>query len=347
MRRLVVFSVMVCFCVVASARGGGRARPGGGGGGPGGGFRPSRPAPAPTPRPAPRPGNSARPGTLPAKPGGGVAGRPPTGGGAGPGMVRPRPGTTPARPGGRPGAGDVGRFVGGHPPGHFPGAPGHRPGYTGYHKAEFYGPIHNHFPYHPVYGYPFGHDWCAHFHWHYTRWPYWTAAATGAAVASFVGVSAYSGYGYAEQVPYYPVEPAPATVYQNSVAEPAESVSAGQMAAVSDDADWMNLGTFGIIPYKASDFAYAVQLATTKDGIVRGIQWDMKANTSVEVEGSINKDTLKVAWQAKGAGALMFETNVDELTQQESMVNVYDTQTKALVSWQLIQIDQKDLPPAK
>ena len=90
-----------------------------------------------------------------------------------------------------------------------------------------------------------------------------------------------------------------------------------------------------------------MQLATTKDGVVRGLQWDMKTNTSTEVAGSVDKKTYKVAWQASTPGALMFETNIDELTQKESRVNVYNPTTKGLVSWQLIQIDQADLPKSK
>lgn len=323
-----------------AAPGGGR-RPGGGGGHVGGGFSPSRPSPGP--RPAPRPSPGPRPGTAP-RPPGGEGPRPPRVGGGGPGPIRPTPSHPIGTPGGRPGAGDIGKHLGRPPQGHFPGTPGHRPGYGGYHKAEFHQNIYNHFPYHPTYGHPFSHAWCGHFNWHYNHWPYWTAAATGVALAHWVGVGTYTGYESSEQVVYYPVEQAPQEVYAQSVTAPAQAVEVGTKAAVGNDSEWMNIGTFGIIPYKATDFAYAVQLASTKDGILRGIQWDMKANTQVEVTGSIQKDTMRVAWQAKD-GTLMFETNVANLTEAESMVNVYDTKTKGLVSWQLIQIDEKDLPP--
>jgi hypothetical protein len=262
-------------------------------------------------------------------------------------MIKPRPPAGfPPPAGGKPGAGNVGNFIGAHPPGAYPSA-GYRPGYGGYQKTECSDRIYRHFPYSPAYGHPFEPTWCANFHWHYTRWPYWTAPATAVSVSNYIGIgAAYTGYGYAAQVPYYPVEPAPPEVYAQSVQAPTQCVQQGQAAPVSDDSDWMNVGTFGIIPYQATDFAYAVQLATTKDGVLRGIQWDMTANTAVEIQGSIQKDTLRVAWQAKTPGALMFETNVDELTQSASMVNVYNPTTKSLVSWQLVQIDQKDLPPA-
>lgn len=340
-------SVLILFFSTLASAIPARPRPGGGGGGLGGGFHPNRP-PRPPATPSPRPGLGAKPGTLPAKPGVGGPGKPGGHFGGGPGPIKP-PVNKPVHPpggypGGHPGAGDLGKFLGTPQPGHFPGSPGYRPGYAGYHKNEFTQNIYRHFPYHPNYGYPFGKDWCNHFHWHYTRWPYWTAAASGVAIAGWVGASSYSGYGSSQQVVYYPVEPAPPAVYQQSVTEPAAAVSQGQMAKVDDDAEWMNVGAYGIIPYQQKDFAYAVQLATTKDGVVRGIQWDMKANTSSEVSGSIDKKTTKVAWAASAPGSLMFETNVDELTQQESMVNVYDPTTKGLVSWQLIQISEKDLP---
>jgi hypothetical protein len=319
-------------------RGGGAGR--GGGGRPGGGYSP-KPSP-PAARPAPRPSRGTKPDTLPA-PGGAAKPRPP--GGSGPGAIKPRP-KPPSNnpPGGRPGSRDVGNNIGRTPPGHFPGTPGHRPGYGGYHKAEFHKNIHVHFPYHPQYGHPFSRGWCGHFHWHFGRWPYWTTAATAVTLTRWIGWS-YSGYGSAEQVPYYPVEPAPAGAYDDAVTVPQEIVDAGEAANVADDSEFMNLGTFGIIPYKETDFAYGVQLAATKDGVLRGIQWDMKKNTMLEIEGSIQKDTLRIAWQSKTPDGLMFETNVDELTEQESMVNVYNPVSKQLVSWQLIQIDEKDLPP--
>jgi len=264
-------------------------------------------------------------------------------------MIKPRPKPGPSiPPGGHPGnAGDIGKFLGSHPPGHFPANPGYRPGYPGYHKGEFHAPIQNHFPYHPAYGYPLGKPWCDHFqsNWHYHNWPYWAAAGTAVAISNWIGIAGYSGYGYAEQIPTYPVEPAPTQVYEASVTAPAAAVAEGQAAVVEEEAKWMNVGTFGIIPYRGTDFAYAVQLATTSEGIVRGFQWDMKTNTSTEVEGSIAKDTLRIAWQAKTENSFLFETNVDQLTQAESMVNVYDPKTKGLVSWQLIQIEEKDLPP--
>jgi hypothetical protein len=312
----------------------------------GGGFK-HQPSPNPgngraPASPAPRPAPGGKPATTPARPGPGS--RPVGGGGSGPGNIKPRPTPLPVQPGGRPGAGDIGRFVGGHPPGHFPGTPGHRPGYSGYHKAEFNQNIHVHFPYHPAYGHAFSKGWCAGFHWPYRNWHYWGVAATPLLLTSWIGVASYTGYGAAEQVPYYPYEPAPAATYDARIAAPVQAVEDGQNASVSVDAEWMNIGVFGIIPYRAKDFAYAVQLSTTKDGSVRGIQWDMAANTQVEVVGSIQKDSLHITWQASNPGAFYFETNIDELTQQESMVNVYDPTSKSLVSWQLIQIDEKDLP---
>lgn len=342
---LIAMLTLAFFCASQGhARGGGR-RPGGGGGHVGGGYRPSRPS-NPAHRPT-NPGMGHRPGNQPihhpsTKPGG--TSRPGHAGGPGGGNYRPKPGTPVGHPGGRPGAGDVGKFLGGHPAGHFPGSVGHRPGYQNFHKAEMHTHIHNHFPYHPVHGYPFSGPWLAHWNWHYSHWPVWTVAATASTAAAWIGVG-YSGYGAAQPIPYYPVEPAPIQVYNQQVAEPAKVVETGKETPVASDAELMNLGTFGLIPFREKDLAYGLQLTMTKQGIVRGIQWDMNKDAVVEMEGAVDPGTLKIAWQAKGdANALMFESNVDQLTQQESLVNVYDPVSKALVSWQVIQIDEKDLP---
>ena len=348
------FSTMILLSFLLAPRldarpgGGGGGRIGGGGGGPAAGFRPSSPS-RPAAFPASRPATGARPGTLPAKTPISKPGTLPAGPGiGGPGAIKPRPGTPgtlPAKPGGRPGAGDVGKFLGGAPAGHFPGTPGHRPpGYGGiYHKAEFRAAIPRHFPYHPIYGYPFSKGWYGHLHWHYTRWPVWTVAATSVAVANWIGIG-YAGYGSAQAIPYYPVEAAPAQAYDQQIAAPTEVVATGKATQVADDAEWLNLGTFGLIPNGEKDMAYSVQLATTKDGLVRGLQWDFKANTTAEVQGSIQKDTLRIAWQATTQGSPYFETNLDQLTQEESLVNVYNPATKVLISWQVIRVDESDLP---
>lgn len=343
-----LLSLVLILPLIVSVTSEGRGGFGGGGrmgGSPGGGFRPSRPS-APATRPArptmPSPG--PRPGTLPAKGPSLKPGPRPIGPGT-PGAIKPRPGTLPAAPGGKPGIGDVGKFLGGAPPGHFPGTPGHRPGFTGYHKAEFHQNIYGHFPYHPAYGYPFGRGWCDHIHWHYHNWPIWTAAATGAALTTWIGAPAYAGYGSSQAVAYYPVEQAPVETYEEQVTAPASAVEYGKATEVSDDAELLNLGTFGVIPNGEKDMAYGLQLTTTKEGIVRGLQWNMKDNTFVEVKGSIEKESLRISWQGQNAGDPYFETNVDQLTQQESYVNVYNPTTKVLISWQLIQIDEKDLPP--
>ncbi|MCX6126518.1 MAG: hypothetical protein NTV34_17425 [Proteobacteria bacterium] len=325
---------------------------GGGGGGPGGGFRPSPSRPSMPSRPATMPSRPApgpRPGTQPVRPnpGNGLPGNGPQNGGfnrpggAGPGPMTPRPGQLPARPGGRPNAGDISGAIGNHPPGHFPGTPGNRPGYTGYHKTEMTQNINRHFVYNPVYGgYPFGRGWCGH------NWPYWTGVATGAAVASWIRLpGGYNGYGSSQQLVYYPVQAAPQAVYDDNVATVSQVVEQGQ-GPVADDAQWLNIGAFGLIVMNQKDIGFSIQLGMTSDGSVRGMQWDMNNNTTVEVVGSIDKDTLRIAWQQKDAPmAPYFETNVDQLTQQESLVNVYDPATKSMVSWQVIQIDEKDLPP--
>jgi len=257
--------------------------------------------------------------------------------------VNPRPGTLPARPGGRPGAGDIGRFLGSHHPGTLPARPGHRPGYGGIHRGEISNSFNRAYVSHPIYGRPFGRGWYGRWNWGYNRWPYWGLAATGAVLGNWLGWG-YGGYGSSEPLSYYPVEEAPVEAYEEQVTAPMQVAEAGEAAPVAADAELLNLGNFGIVPFGQKDLAYSLQLATTKEGIVRGLQYDIKADTAVEVKGSIEKSTLRIAWQGPNTDDPYFETNVDQLTQEESYVNVYNPKTKSLTSWQMLQIDEKDLP---
>ncbi len=354
MKRLskIIF-LLICVSATASLEAGpGRGGRGGMGGGPGGGFRPSpgggggnRGGMNRPPRPS-GPSVGQRPIQQPGRPGNGngnIGNRPI---GNGPGPIRPHPSQPISRPGGRPNAGDIAGAIGRNPPGHMPGNPGNRPGYPGYHKSEMTQSIHNHFHYHPGVGYPFGRGWCDHNHWHYHNWPYWTAAATGAALTAFVNYAPYGGYGSSEQVVYYPVQPAPQEVYDENIDSVSQVAEQAQSVPVADDAQLLNIGAFGIIPYGQKDMTLAIQLTTANDGSLRGMQWDLVKNTTAEVVGSIEQDTLKVVWQLKDQpDSPYFETNVDQITQQESLVNVFDPKTQSMVSWQLIQIDAKDLPP--
>jgi hypothetical protein len=200
---------------------------------------------------------------------------------------------------------------------------------------------------HPQLGYPLGRDWCLSIGWRYSRWPFWAGVATGAAWASWLGYPPYGGYGSSEQIVYYPVEAAPAEVYESAAPEVAEVVEQGQNTEVADDSEWLSIGTYGLIPMGQQTLGFAFQLAVTKEGVIRGMLWDFANNTITELAGSIDRSTMRVAWQAKGSPeALFFESNVDQLTQEESLLNVYDPKTKALVSWQMIQIDESDLPPS-
>jgi hypothetical protein len=353
---LIGISVLALGLATAADARGGR---GGFGGAPGGGFRPSPPAVSrPVARPAPHPAPGPRPDTRPVtpRPGGpGGPGRPGVGtpgvggpGGVGPGPIRPIPGGPVTRPGGRPNAGDIAGSIGRHPAGHLPGTPGHRPGNGFYHKTEMTVNIHNHFRVRPGVGYPLGAGWYGAAHWHYTRWPYWAAAATGAAIANWLTMPPYGGYGSSETIVYYPVESAPVEIYEQQVTEVTQVVSQGSGQDVPADSEWLNLGNFGLIPVNQKDFSFTIQLAFLSDGTLRGMQWNMADQSTTELEGSIDKDTQRIAWQAKGQpDAPYFETTIDQITQEESLINVYDPRTKSLVSWQVIQINSSDLPPSR
>lgn len=342
-RQLAPFIVIASLMLASSLEA--RPRPGGlgGGGGPGGGFRPGRPSqpiahpgrPAPGPRPGPQP---ARPGNE-----GPVFGRPI---GGGPGPIRPNPGPLPSRPGGRPNAGDIAGHIGDIPGGHFPGSPGHRPGYPYFHRRELLPNVQQQFRYIPGIGYPYGRGWYGRFGWPYVRWPYWAGFATGAAITSWLSYPPYGGYGSSTTIVYYPEQPAPAQVYDQGIEAVSQVANAGQTAPVDPNADWLNLGAFGLVPSGQKQLAYGLQLAVSRAGIVRGMMWDMASGNGVEVAGSIDRDTLRIGWQAKGdASAPYFETTVDQLSQEESLVNVYDQAHKSMVSWQMVEIDASDLPP--
>ena len=112
----------------------------------------------------------------------------------------------------------------------------------------------------------------------------------------------------------------------------------GGTAAATDNAQWLPLGVFGLMPggQKTPDMVF--QLAVDKQGVIRGNYFDQVTQTNLPVTGQVDKKSQRVAWTVGGGKGIVVETGLYNLTQDDSTALVHfgpdKTQQDVLVRMQ-------------
>src|SRR5262249_12562496 len=70
----------------------------------------------------------------------------------------------------------------------------------------------------------------------------------------------------------------------------------GQKAEVSEKAEWVSLGVFGMVQGDEQDANKIFQLAVNKDGVIRGTYYDAISDMEFPVSGSVDKNTQRPGW---------------------------------------------------
>ena len=95
------------------------------------------------------------------------------------------------------------------------------------------------------------------------------------------------------------------------------------------------MGVFGLIQGDEKVAQQILQLAIDKTGVVRGNYYDAVADNTLTVFGSLDPKTQRVAWSIGEKKDIVFETGLNNLTQQQTAVLVHHgkerTQQMALV----------------
>jgi hypothetical protein len=85
---------------------------------------------------------------------------------------------------------------------------------------------------------------------------------------------------------------------------------------------FLPLGVFTLAPRNQTEASALVQLAVSKDGVVRGSYYDMLTDQDHPVRGAVDKKTGRVAFTFGPQGKVTFETSVRNLTQDRGVVGV-------------------------
>jgi hypothetical protein len=89
------------------------------------------------------------------------------------------------------------------------------------------------------------------------------------------------------------------------------------------DASFLPLGVFTLAPARQAEATALVQLAISKDGVVRGRYYDLLSDQDHPVRGALDKKTQQVAFTFGPQGKVTFETSLANLTQDKGSVAVH------------------------
>ncbi len=92
-----------------------------------------------------------------------------------------------------------------------------------------------------------------------------------------------------------------------------------------------------------------LQLAVTKDGVLRGTYYDLLTDKEQPVQGAIDKATQRVAFTAGPNGKTVFETSLNSLTQDVGPMALY-FENGAARPWTVARFDDEsevDSPDAE
>ncbi|MBI2824710.1 MAG: hypothetical protein HYX69_08495 [Planctomycetia bacterium] len=125
----------------------------------------------------------------------------------------------------------------------------------------------------------------------------------------------------------------------------AESAAAKQLAAkgTTDPVQgekFLPLGVFTLAPENETEASAMLQLAVSKQGVLRGSYYDLLSDADHPIRGSVDKKTQRVAWTFGPRGKVTFQTALAALTEPSGPVSVHyeNGQTR---QWVLARYDKE------
>jgi hypothetical protein len=186
----------------------------------------------------------------------------------------------------------------------------------------------------------YGHDWFNPAWWR-THPGAWTAAGIAAsawAPATWYGVADWLGcdsipqdYDYGSTVLY---EGDNVYMEGQPVGTPAQYYDQATSLAATGASDqgaqdqWMPLGVFGLAQGDQTDPTMIFQLAVNRQGIIKGNCVNTPTQTTLPVQGAVDKKTQKVAWTVGDNKTTVYESGLYNLTEDESSALVHTGKDK-------------------
>lgn len=113
-----------------------------------------------------------------------------------------------------------------------------------------------------------------------------------------------------------------------------------------EQTEWMPLGVFALTQdgqAAGPDPTMFLQLVVSKQGVISGTFHNTVTDTTVELEGMVDKQSQRAAWTAKGKSRPLMETGIYNLTEDTApaLIHFDDGQTQQVL---LVRLDDPDEP---
>jgi hypothetical protein len=82
-----------------------------------------------------------------------------------------------------------------------------------------------------------------------------------------------------------------------------------------------------------------IQLVVNREGVVRGSHYDLLSEAVEEVQGTVDKKELRVAWTIGSSGKVTFQAPLGELTKAEGRVTAQFPDGKQ-ASWRAVRLEK-------
>jgi hypothetical protein len=112
-------------------------------------------------------------------------------------------------------------------------------------------------------------------------------------------------------------------------------------AAPADDSEWMPLGVFALMQGESKQPSSTVQLAINKQGIVRGNSLREGSDATQLIQGSVDKQTQRMAWTVGSNKTTVFDTGLYNLTKKEAPLLVHSGKDQT-DQWLMVRLKQQD-----
>ncbi len=120
-----------------------------------------------------------------------------------------------------------------------------------------------------------------------------------------------------------------------AIAEAGTGDDAGTSSEAGDDADWMPLGVFGIVTDGQKTPEKSLQLALSKEGVIRGNLIDEMTGEPKPIQGSVDKESQRVAISLVDDTSVVAEMGLYDLTEDTLTMMIHrgkdDVATRGLV----------------
>jgi hypothetical protein len=110
--------------------------------------------------------------------------------------------------------------------------------------------------------------------------------------------------------------------------------------------EWTPLGVFGLVQGEQSTATAMFQLATNKTGTIAGNFCDNLSGNTLQVQGSVDKQTQRAAWTVGDNKSTVYEAGIYNLTKDEAPVLVHFGKDRT-EQWLLVRLKDPEADSAK